>query len=392
MVAAVPGHIVVVGGGVFGAASALVLRARGWTVTLLDPHPLPYEGASSTDVSKLVRMDYGSDVFYHELAEAALAGWDRWNAEWPRRLYHEGGLLVLSRGPMLPGGFEHESWSVLCERGYEPQRLGQGALAERFPAWRAGRFPDGYVNARAGWAESAAVVDRLLGLASQAGVSIRRDGFASLVAAGSRVAGVVTTSAERIAADKVLVCAGAWTPTLLPWLADRLWSVAQPVLYFRAPDPAAFRGPSFPPWAADIAGSGWYGFPATADGSVKIGHHGTGARAHPDERGEVSPEHVERARAFLREALPALADAPLVARRVCMYCDTFDGDFLIDHDPDHEGLVVASGGSGHAFKFAPVLGNIVADAVERRPSRWAERFRWRATGGRRAEEARFVGG
>ena len=375
----------------FGAASALELRARGWTVTLIDPHPLPYEGASSTDVSKLVRMDYGSDVFYHELAEAALAGWDRWNDEWPRRLYHQDGLLVLSRGPMLPGGFEYESWRVLRERGYEPERLSEDALADRFPAWRAARFPDGYVNARAGWAESAAVVDRLLDSARRAGVSIRQDGFASLVDAGSRVAGVVTTSRERIAADQVLVCAGAWTPTLLPWLADRVWSVAQPVLHFRAPDPAALRGPRFPPWAADIAGSGWYGFPAASDGSVKIGHHGTGARVHPQERGEVSRDHIDEARAFLEEALPALAEAPLVERRVCLYCDTFDGDFLIDRDPDREGLVVASGGSGHAFKFAPVLGQIVADAAEQRPNRWAERFRWRSTGGRRAEEARFVG-
>src|SRR6185503_13101491 len=81
-----PGHVVVVGGGVFGAASALELRSRGWAVTLLDPHLLPYEGASSTDVSKLVRMDYGSDAYYHELAEAALEGWDRWNAESGRPL------------------------------------------------------------------------------------------------------------------------------------------------------------------------------------------------------------------------------------------------------------------------------------------------------------------
>ncbi len=375
----------------FGAASAVELRARGWAVTILDPHPLPYEAASSTDASKLVRMDYGSDVFYHELAESALVGWDRWNDEWPRRLYHETGLLVLSRGPMSPGGFEYESWRVLRERGYEPERLSEGTLAERFPAWRAERFPDGYLNARAGWAESGAVVDRLLDLARRAGVSIRQVGCASLSDTGSRVVGVVTPSGERIAADRVLVCAGAWTPTLLPWLSDRVSSVAQPVLHFRAPASATLGGPGFPPWTADIAGSGWYGFPATADGTVKIGHHGTGARVRPEARGEVSHAHVANARAFLREALPALADAPLAERRVCLYCDTFDGDFLIDHDPDREGLVVASGGSGHAFKFAPVLGEIVADALERRPNRWAERFRWRAMGDARAEEARFVG-
>jgi glycine/D-amino acid oxidase-like deaminating enzyme len=376
---------------VFGAASALELRSRGWTVTLIDPHALPYEGASSTDVSKLVRMDYGSDVLYHELAEAALEGWDRWNAEWPRRPYHEDGLLVLSRGRMRPGGFEHESRRVLGERGYMTERLSAAAIAERFPAWQPERYTDGYLNLRAGWAESTVVVARLLDLAREAGVAVDRDGLGSLIVVGSRTAGVVTTSGRRIDSDVVLVCAGAWTPTLLPWLSDRLWATAQPVLYFTPPDPERFRVPVFPPWTADIAGSGWYGFPATADGSVKIGHHGPGVRVDPRARGEVSAAHVDAARAFLRESLPALAGAPLAESRVCLYCDSFDGDFLIDHDPEREGLVVASGGSGHAFKFAPVLGPIIADVIERQASRWAPRFRWRSVGTPRAEEARYVG-
>ena len=73
-----------------------------------------------------------------------------------------------------------------------------------------------------------------------------------------------------------------------------------------------------------------------------------------------------------------------------MYCDSVDGDFLIDRDPERDGLVVASGGSGHAFKFAPLLGEIVADVLEGRANRWADRFRWRPSGPQRAEDARFL--
>jgi glycine/D-amino acid oxidase-like deaminating enzyme len=306
-------------------------------------------------------------------------------------VWHEDGLLVLARGPMREGGFEHESLRSLQRRGYAPERLDRAAIERRFPAWNAGVFCDGYLNRRAGWVESTAVVERLLALGRDAGVVVEQDGFASLVGDGVRVDGVKTTRGESIEADAVVACAGAWTPALLPWLGDRLWTTAQPVLHFRPDDPERFLADVFPPWVADISGSGWYGFPAGADGSVKLGHHGAGSRVAADARGEVAEEHVQRARAFLREAIPALTDAPVVERRVCLYCDSFDGDFLIDRDPRHEGLIVAAGGSGHAFKFAPMLGPMIADAVERRPAPWGARFQWRSPGPARAEEARYPG-
>jgi glycine/D-amino acid oxidase-like deaminating enzyme len=71
-----------------------------------------------------------------------------------------------------------------------------------------------------------------------------------------------------------------------------------------------------------------------------------------------------------------------------MYCDSFDGDLFIAADPNREGLVVASGGSGHGFKFAPVLGAIAADVVEARDNRLARRFAWRSLGRLSTEEAR----
>jgi glycine/D-amino acid oxidase-like deaminating enzyme len=99
-------------------------------------------------------------------------------------------------------------------------------------------------------------------------------------------------------------------------------------------------------------------------------------------------EHLERLRTFLTDSIPALASAPVVTTRVCMYCDAFDGDLLIGADPDRDGLIVASGGSGHAFKFAPVLGDLIADAVESKSSRWSARFAWRRRGARAVEQAR----
>jgi glycine/D-amino acid oxidase-like deaminating enzyme len=381
---------VVVGSGVFGAAATLELTIRGYDVTLVDRAAAPHPDASSTDISKMIRMDYGSDVFYHELAEAALDGWDTWNEAWPRPLFHAEGFLVLAPGPMREGSFEFESLRVLRERGYRPERLDSSTLAARFPSWNAGRYPDGYVSPRGGWAESGAVVSRLLELCRDAGVRRVTGTFEALSSTGSRVSGVRLAGGRTIEAPHVVVAAGAWTPGLLPWLGGLLRPVAQPVVHFGVERSETFRGPAFPPFAADISGSGWYGFPALADGRLKLGHHGDGHEVDPEDRGEVSEKHLARARRFLSESIPSLAEAPVVGTRVCLYCDSVDGDLIIDRDPDREGLVVASGGSGHGFKFAPVIGGIVADALEGRENRWGRRFAWRAATVRRTEEARMT--
>jgi glycine/D-amino acid oxidase-like deaminating enzyme len=112
----------------------------------------------------------------------------------------------------------------------------------------------------------------------------------------------------------------------------------------------------------------------------------------PDEPVAVDDAHVERCREFLRGSLPALADAPVVHRRICFYCDAFDGAFLIDRHPGRPGLVVAAGGSGHGFKFAPVLGGVIADALEGRENPWAWPFRWRERGPEQREDARYLAG
>ena len=193
-------------------------------------------------------------------------------------------------------------------------------------------------------------------------------------------------TADHLTGLGVLMAAGAWTPALLPELGDVMWATGQPVVHFRVADPTMWQAPRFPVWGADISRTGWYGFPALNDGTLKMANHGVGRRVHADEPRRVLPQEEERFRAFVREHLPELAGAPIVASRLCLYCDTYDGDFFIASDPARPGLVVAAGDSGHGFKFAPVLGGLIADVVEAKPNAWGQRFRWR-TKGRDAKEA-----
>ncbi|MSP23598.1 MAG: FAD-dependent oxidoreductase [Myxococcales bacterium] len=385
-------RILVVGAGAFGLSAALELRRRGHEVVLVDPGPLPHADAASNDVSKLIRADYGGDVLYTELMELALTRWRAQTSERPRPLFHETGLVCLTRSAMMPGEFEHDSFTLLSARGYPLERLNCDTILARFPAFSEGGYLDGYFNPVGGWAESGEVLRaliaeaRLLGVELREGVRARRlPGHAHLDHTGIECADGTT-----IEADHVVVTTGAWVCQLLPELADRVRAIGQPVFLLRPADPAPFRPPHFVPFTAEIARSGWYGFSATRDGLVKIAHHGPGIPVELDAPRLVPAAFEARLRSFLAEALPALADAPLHASRLCLYGDSFDGDFIIARVPERPGVTVAAGDSGHAFKFTPVLGELIADAVLGAENRFLPRFRWRERTTPRTEAARAV--
>ncbi|HWU89142.1 MAG TPA: FAD-dependent oxidoreductase, partial [Kofleriaceae bacterium] len=246
----------VVGGGIFGVTAALELRARGADVTLADPGPLPHPLAESTDISKVVRSDYGADLDYTALGERALEGWRRWNAAWPVPRFHETGVAFLTRAPMQPGGFEHASFETLSRRGHRIERLDATEIARRFPAYRPGALVDGYYHREGGWAESGAVVAQLAAEARARGVIVRE---------GCEV--------DRIVDDGALVRpSGAGAPGSEEWLR----AVGQLVFHLRPADPSPFEAARFPVFGADISRTGYYGFPATRDGIVKIANHGAG--------------------------------------------------------------------------------------------------------------------
>lgn len=386
----------VVGAGIFGITTAVVLRQRGYGTAVLDPGPLPHPLAASTDISKVIRMEYGPDAGYMAMMEPALAGWQRWNDELETPLYHETGVTMLTRSPMAGGGFEYESYQMLRRRGHQPQRLTADDISRRFPAWKPGAFVDGFYHARGGYAESGRVVAALVEKAQALGVAVHgRETAVAILSDRDRVTGVRTAAGSTFHAGQVVVAAGAWTHLLLPELAPVMKATGHPVFHLQPADPALFTPPSFAVFTADISHSGWYGFPLHPQaGVVKIANHGVGQTLHPGHDARVVTAADERnLRAFLANTFPALVEAPIVYTRRCLYCDTLDEHFWIDRHPHAAGLTVAAGGSGHGFKFAPLLGPLIADAVEGKPNPWLPKFRWRALAASTAgeEAARFHG-
>jgi glycine/D-amino acid oxidase-like deaminating enzyme len=383
------GKVIVVGGGIFGLTSAWELQKRGYSVTLLDPGSLPNPNASSTDISKVVRMDYGADDFYMRLMEESLAEWRNWNTEFGERVFHETGVLFLAKDELSAGGFEYENLRLLAKRGHSAELLDSSTIARRFPAWNADLYPVGYFNPQGGWAPSGRVVSLIAARAKDAGVSIFEGAkITELLEASGKVQGVITETGENYEADWVVIAAGTWTQHIVPELKAVMRSVAQPVMHFRSDKADEFRPPYFPVWTADVGRTGWYGFPANKDGALKIANHGPGSQLDPNKVNTMPGDSEAPFRDFLRESLPSLTKSPKIYERLCFYCDTFDGDFWISRDPEREGLVVSTGGSGHAFKFAPMLGQITADVVEGKENQHSRRFAWREPGEQLFEAAR----
>ena len=382
----------VVGAGINGVVAAIELRKRGHDVVLVDPGPLPHPLAASTDISKVVRAAYGADEEYTELAERSREIWQQWNVDFGVELYDEVGFLCMRQRPMQTGDFEYESLRLLERRGHRIERVNSDYLRRHFPAWNADRYPDGFLDFESGYAESGRAVAVLIEGARSIGVELREHAkFCALDEASDRVKGIVFESGEKLPADAVVMAVGAWTPYVLPFTHDFFRASGQPVFHLKPAQPELFAPERFPIFGADISATGFYGFPLNRDGVVKIANHGLGREMSPDSPERVvTKEEENKMREFLSDSFPSLADAPVVFTRVCFYCDTKDGDFWIAPDPDRTGLTIAAGDCGHGFKFAPVLGGIIADAVEGKVN---PKFRWRpeVKPGVAKEAARFQG-
>ena len=384
--------IVIAGAGIFGLSAALELRGRGFPVTVVDPGPVPHPLAASNDVSRMIRMDYGDDRLYSDLGAEAIEGWHVWNDWRGRPLYHEDGFLVLTSNPLELPAVERQSYDLLTDAGWPLQRLNSETVAERYPLWNSQHYTDGYFNPRGGWGEAGETVSFLASEVDKAGAEIR-SGFSveSVIVEEGRAVGLRSVDGSEVRADCVVVAAGVWTARLVPELADMMDPVAQTLVYLRPTLPERFSPPHFPPWGADIPRTGWYGFPVNSEGVVKLANHGPGRLVDADAPRDADPAVVESSRRFLALSVPELANAPLAGSRACFYNDTWDGDFYITRHPAIEGLVVSTGGSGHAFKFTPALGGITADVVEGKPNRYAERFSWRPRGEVTKESTRYHG-
>ncbi|SPQ26871.1 3fb70c73-00d1-4c8c-ba01-ca1034557014 [Thermothielavioides terrestris] len=398
------------------------------------PDAFPSPDAASVDTSRIVRADY-ADPAYAALADEAQAEWRKQDT--PASLgaqgrYNETGLLLV--GDATPP--EPAAADAPAGEGSKPKLTGLdyvrmswanvSSLAAKSPelAARVQELPDpdairaalgtggssgswGYINKNSGWADATASMAWLLNQVQQTKrVDFVAGTVVSLEHGETTVTGAKLSDGRVLSADLVIVAAGAWTGGLVD-LGGQAVATGQVLGYIDITEAEQEKLANMP--VVLNLSTGLFIIPPT-DRVLKIARHAYGyinpvTLPHPplplfpthppppnptvslprtsltDSNLSIPAEGAADLRRALRDMIPwpALCSRPFRRTRLCWYSDTATGDFLIDYHPGWRGLFVATGDSGHAFKFLPVIGDKIADCIAGAcPPEFRAKWAWKA--------------
>ncbi|NOT09530.1 MAG: N-methyl-L-tryptophan oxidase [Gemmatimonadales bacterium] len=349
-----------------GSMAALELARRGQRVIGFDRFHPPHPFGSSHGKSRIIREAYFEHPQYVPLVRRA---YERWNAleqdSGETLLVPTGGLMIGPPDGTLVSGARQSA--IVHQLPYE--ELPAPEVRRRFPVFQLEAHEVGLLEPRAGVLFPEAAIGAALRLARGAGAELHFGERAIEWLGGSSI--LVRTERGDYHADQVVVAAGAWMGTGIARASLALQVARQPLHWFSPvgdPAPTAPRRMPVFIWEWEPGGM-FYGFPDFGDG-VKVAIHHQGEPAHPDTVNRVvMAEEVERLREVMKARTPAL-NGELRDSSVCLYTNTPDEDFLVDRSPADPRVILASPCSGHGFKFAPAIGEILADLVQGRPPRF----------------------
>jgi sarcosine oxidase len=354
---------IVIGLGAHGSAAALALARRGLTVLGIEARERGHELGSSGGHSRMIRRAYFEDPGYLPLLTAAWDGWEALAAAAGEPFVEvTGGLYA---GPADSAVFRGSVASALVQ-GLPHEVLDAAEIRRRWPAFTVGDEVGGLYDPGAGMIRPERAIAAQVRLAEEAGAEphFSERAIDWRPVGGGTTGGVeVETDRAVYAARSLAIAAGAWTGAFVPDLGLPLEVERMPVLWFEPTiDPASVSVGRFPVWLIDTVEDGtFYGFPYDPAVGLKVSRHHSGEACEPDSVDRsIRPADVERARAFSRRTMPP-ADGPLRHSTVCLYTNTPDFNFVIDVHPRVPGVAYASACSGHGFKFAPIVGEILAD-------------------------------
>ncbi|WP_432181767.1 N-methyl-L-tryptophan oxidase [Streptomyces sp. NBC_00063] len=351
-------EIVIIGAGVWGSATAAQLARRGHDVLALDRWTPPHPNGSHSGRTRLARQSMHEGSGYVPLSERTFQLWAELEAEYGAEILRREGALIIDRpdGPLYAasrdsldlGGWDYEMWT--------PQK----AMAAH-PALHVA--DDEMVIYEPG-ARLLLVEPALRVLHEDA----RRHGVRFVLGEqalswefdGAGV--VVRTDARTVRADRLLITAGVYGPDLIG--VDLPLQVERQILVTWEAGPELAGAPLLYWGDAELGPtSGGYGCPEPG-GHYKFAIHHEGTVGHPDDLDKtVGEADLKAMRDLLARRLPGLTRAHLEAK-TCMYTNTPDEGWIFDRHPGGDQVVYATGDSGRSFRYAPAIGECLADLVE----------------------------
>jgi sarcosine oxidase len=348
--------VAVIGMGALGSAAAYQLARRGVNVVAFEQFELGHVRGASHDTSRIIRTSYGAPE-YVRLAQSAYRDWAELEAVTGETFVTVTGGLVFfpAGGPYSADDFR----SSLTETGVPYELLTPAEVSARWPQFSLPEGAQAIYTADSGIVHASRSVAALQMQARAHGAVIRdRTPVERLVPDADGV--VIHTAHGEVRAGKVIVAADAWTNELLAPLgaAIPLVTMQEQVSYFKPTDDAAFDRDRFPVWIWEDEYC-YYGFPTYGEPSIKAARDVSNNLMTPEGRTFVpSAELLDQLTSFMGSTIPGSGD---VLRTVtCQYALTLDRRFIISPLEEHPNIIVGLG-AGHAFKFTPTIGRILAE-------------------------------
>ena len=355
--------VIVVGLGGMGSATACELAGRGKKVLGLERHARGHDRGSSHGGSRLIRQAYFEDPAYVPLVLRAYELWRRLEAETGRELMTLcGGLMLGRRGSHVLEG------SLLSAREHDLpcEILEAQDVRRRFPVLAPDHETVALYESSAGFIDPGAAMDAQLGLASDLGAELLfEEPLVSWEAADSGDRVRVETPEAVYEAERLVLAPGAWAPSLLAGLDLPLEPERRVICWFEPEGGAEpFLPGNFPVfiWEPED-GNTFTCFPLVEGerGVKSVFFRAGGVPCDPDTLDRtVRDDEIEFVRGYLEAYVPALAGR-CISTDVCMYTNTPDEHFVLGLHPDHPQVSFASPCSGHGYKFATVIAEILAD-------------------------------
>jgi len=353
----------VIGLGAMGASACFHLATRGLRVLGLEQFDIPHNRGSSHGYSRMIRLAYYEMPEYVPLLRRAYQLWNELEEQSQQKLlYRTGGVYMgPPNGKLLTGA--HTS---AAEHALNIEALSGLELRHRWPQFHIPDVWQAIVDPEAGFLRPERVITSYAILAMRAGADLHAHEAVRGWSATNNGVTVITEGAQYHAQHAVFA-GGAWSAKLITDLGINLKVTRQALGWVWPRKPHIFDLNHLPVWAIDAEARGgiYYGFPMISDvpGFKLAHHHRTDPAVDPDTvvRDPQSADE-EDFRPVLREYIPE-ANGSLLAIRICLYTNTDDDHFILDYHPVSDRVQIACGFSGHGFKFASVIGEILADRI-----------------------------